>query len=285
MLAGATAPAVLLLALYIKNLLVFGVFGATTYGPVNLTQVTVRRMPSADRAAWGAKASCRRTRRSTCLQARRRTCRWSIDRRIRPPSWLDQRERPSIDQPNFNHWFYLDVNPQRARDAMTYLRARPAEYAQSVLFNLAAFFSPSTEWHPWDGTPRSPHAQHRQVLGRYEAAWNAIVHRLPFAPVGLYALLPLPLAWAVAHARRLGRAASPAARARGALVAYCLVQIGYVVAASVFLTYLEMARYRFPIEAMLWFIVALAIRRLLRWKTSPADPAETSPSPAPAARG
>jgi len=285
-LAGATAPAVLLLALYFKNLLVFGVFGATSYGPVNLTQVTVRRMPPADRAAW--------------VREGRLSPYAAIDVFSGPeaylplfnspqnPAWppmLNQLERPSIHQPNFNHWFYLDVNPQRARDATTYLRTRPAEYAQSVLFNLAAFFSPSTQWHPWDGTPRSPHAQHRQVLGRYEAVWNAIVHRLPFAPVGLYALLPLPLAWAVGHVRRLGRAASPAARARGALVACCLVQIGYVVAASVLLTYLEMARYRFMVEAMLWLIVALAVRRRLRWKTSPADPVETSPSHAPAARG
>ena len=264
-LTAAIAPAAVLLALYVKNLLVFGVFGATSYGPVNLTQVTVRRMPPAERAVW--------------VRDGRLSPYAAIDVFSGPeaylplfdssedPTWppmLNRLERPSIARPNFNHWFYLRVNPQRRRDAMVYLRARPAEYAQSVLFNVAAFFSPSTKWHPWDSTPRSPHAQHRQVLGRYEAVYDAIVHRLPFAPVGLYVLLPLPLAWAVRRAYRLGRAANPVSRARGALVAYCLVQIGYVFAASVLLSYLEMARYRFMIEAMLWLIVALYVRRLLR---------------------
>jgi hypothetical protein len=285
-LAGAAAPAMLLLALYVKNLLVFGVFGATSYAPVNLTQVTVRRMPPSERTAWvreGRLSPYAAIDVFSGPEAYLPLFQSSEDPHWPPP--LNQLERPSIHRPNFNHWFYLRVNPQRARDAMAYLSARPAEYAQSVLFNLAAFFSPSTKWHPWDGTPRSPHTQHREVLGRYESAWNAIVHRVPFAPVGLYALLPLPLAWVVRHARRLARAGSPAARARGALCAYCLVQIGYVVAVSIFLTYLEMARYRFMIEAMLWLIVALAARRLLRGRTSPADPAETSPSAAPAARG
>src|SRR5262249_51059609 len=153
-------------------------------GPVNLTQVTVRRMPAGERAAW--------------VQAGQLSPYAAIDVFAGPeaylplfrtpvdPAWppmLNQLERPSIARPNFNHWFYLRVNPQRQKDALACLRARPGQYVHSVALNLVGFFSPSTEWHAWDRTPRSPHVQHRQVLGGYEAAWNAAVHRFPFAPV------------------------------------------------------------------------------------------------------
>ena len=263
-LGAAAAPAAALLALYLKNLAVFGVFGATSYGPVNLTQVTVRRLPAGERAAW--------------VQAGKLSPYAAVDVFAGPeaylsilgnpvsPAWppmLNRLDRPSIARPNFNHWFYLTVNPQRQRDALVCLRARPADYARSVLLNLKGFFSPSTRWHPWDWTERSPHHQHRQVLGGYEGAYNAVVHRFPFSPVGLYALLlPLPLAWAMRHARSLGRAAVARARAQGALLAYCLLQVGYVIGASIFLTFGETARYRFMIEPMLWLIVALGVRRL-----------------------
>ena len=43
-------------------------------------------------------------------------------------------------------------------------------------------FTPSTEWHPLDKTDASPHHQHRQVLGRYEAIYNRVVHGFPVAP-------------------------------------------------------------------------------------------------------
>jgi hypothetical protein len=179
---------------------------------------------------------------------------------------LNRLDRPSIGRPNFNHWFYLPVNLRRRQDAQACLRARPAEYARSVALNLVGFFSPSTRWHPWDQTPRSPHAQHRQVLGGYEAAYDTVVHRFPCAPVGLYALvMPFALAWAVRRARALRRAAGADARARGALLIYCLLQIGYVIAASIFLSYGEMARYRYLVEGMLWLILALGVRRLVRF--------------------
>src|SRR5882724_4990158 len=186
-LAATTGPAVLLLALYLKNLAVFGVFGATTYGPVNLTQVTVRRTPAAQREAWVREGKLSAYAAIDVFSGPEAylPLLGSPDNREWPPM-LNHLDRPSIGRPNFNHWFYLQINPQRRRDALRCLAARPGAYAGSVLVNLEGFFSPSTQWHPWDGTERSPHAQHRQVLGRYESAYNTAVHRLPIAPVGFY---------------------------------------------------------------------------------------------------
>jgi hypothetical protein len=262
-LTAAAGPGALLLALYLKNLAVFGVFGATSYGPVNLTQVTVRRLPAAQRADW--------------ISDGRLSPYAAIDVFSGPeayrsllgapdnPEWpalLDRLDRPSVGKPNFNHWYFLKVNPQRRRDGLRYLTALPGAYARSVLVNLVAFFSPSTRWHPWDRTERSPHLQHRQTLGAYEAAYDAAVHRFPVAPVGLYLFLPVPLWWAVRRARDLSRAVTIDQHARGALLWFCLFQIAYVTAASVLLTYGENARYRYMIEAMIWLVTAQAIAHL-----------------------
>jgi len=51
-LSAAALPAAWLVALYAKNLVVFGVLGASTSGPANLTEMTVRRLPAEVRDAW-----------------------------------------------------------------------------------------------------------------------------------------------------------------------------------------------------------------------------------------
>jgi hypothetical protein len=121
---------------------------------------------------------------------------------------------------------------------------------------LVALFSPSTNWHPRDGTDTSPHAPHRARLGVWEAWHNRLVHGFPVSPVGLYVLLPVPLVWALRRAYHLARAEDPSDRARGALVGLSVVQIVYVIAASTMLTALEWPRYRYQIEWMIWVVTA-----------------------------
>src|SRR5262245_20855995 len=50
--AAAAVPAAVLLALYLKKSVVFGVFGAGTSGAANLTAATVGRTPAEERDAW-----------------------------------------------------------------------------------------------------------------------------------------------------------------------------------------------------------------------------------------
>ena len=70
----------------------------------------------------------------------------------------------------------LEVNRRRRADALYYLQARPLDYAATVLEGVKDMFTPSTEWHPLDKTDASPHRQHREVLGRYEAFANRVMH-------------------------------------------------------------------------------------------------------------
>ena len=177
------------------------------------------------------------------------------------PSSMTALDRPSVGAPNYNHWFFLEVDRRRRNDTTYYLRERPWDYAATVFGNLKAYFSPSTEWHPHDTEPTSPHRQHRQILGGYERAYNAAIHTFPFSPIGLYVLVPFVCAWAFARARVLIRAQTPEGIARGSLVYFCLFQIAFVTAASCLFTFGETARYRYDIEPLLWLLTAMACRR------------------------
>src|SRR5207344_1686073 len=104
---------------------------------------------------------------------------------------------------------------------------------------------------------------HRRVLGTYEAAYNTIVHRLVAPPIGIYLALPLVLAWAVWHAVSLIRSPDSSTRARGALMAFCVLQTVFVIAISSMATFLESSRYRFKVEPFIWVITAVAAARSL----------------------
>ena len=107
------------------------------------------------------------------------------------------------------------------------------------------------------------------MLGRYEAWFNRLVHGVPFAPVGLYIFLPVPLMWAGARAWSQVRDPDPGHRARGALLFLLLLQIAFVVLASTMLTALEAARYRFQIEWMIWVVVMVFAARIFRRERRP----------------
>jgi hypothetical protein len=168
---------------------------------------------------------------------------------------LDELERPTFHSSNFNHWVMLRVMPERRGDALAYLSARPFDYAGTAFRNLRALFGPATRWHPRTGKPGSPHYEHARVLGRYENAYNSLVH----FGWGMYVLLPLPCVWAARKVARGARSQQPARRARAIVLAFALLQIAYVTLTSALLTFGETARYRHQVEALIWLLAALAI--------------------------
>jgi hypothetical protein len=281
-LAAAAVPAAFLLALYLKNLAVFGVFGAGTSGPANLTTITVRRLPENVRDEWMHEAKLSPFAAISPYAGPRAYLPFfgASDNPKWPPS-MNALERPSTLAPNYNHWFFLEVNPKRRKDALHCLRHRPFEYAASVIENTKRMFQPSTQWHPGDRTPSSPHHQHREVLGGYESLYNTVVHGFPFAPVGLYALLPFAIVWAARRGHALARGEDRDQMALGWLFGMCLVQIGFVIAASVLFTFAETSRYRYEVEPLIWVIGAASIASLLRRLIRGTLPARCSRSESP----
>lgn len=261
-LRAAVIPIALVTALYGKNLLLFGEFAASTFGPASLTLVTVAHLPPDVRDLWMRDEKLSPFAATSVYAPPREYARFfATPAHEAFPAQVTRLDHATVDAANFNHWWLLEVHRARRADVMTYLRERPLAYVANAARGLRDLFGPSTAWHPRDRAPIAPHHQHREVLGRYEAWFNAFVHTWPVAPVGIYLFLPVPLVWAAARSWRLLRSADPAAHARGALLIFCLFQIVYVVAASSMLTSLESARYRFQIEWAIWVILAACIAR------------------------
>lgn len=264
---AAAGPASLVLALYTKNLLVFGVFDSQSQSGGNAILITTYHMPRELKARWIAEGKlspfagmgfAAPPRDFVPYLGNPKSQRW-------PQSQLSDLERRSSGEANFNHWFFLEANRQRRNDAIYYLEQRPLEYVATVFGkSLPQTFSPTTLWHPSRGTPDSPHHQHRAVLGAYEDAFNRVVHEAFLAPVGFYVLLPLFIARIARRGWRLLRSPAMDERATGALWYFCLLQVGYLVPVMALLTWGENARYRYIIEPFIWLIVTGTLVDLTR---------------------
>jgi hypothetical protein len=283
---AALAPALLLLALYLKNYAVFGVFGATSWGGANLVAVTTRNLPPNVRRSWVRKEKV-----SPFVEVSVFAGPAAYSSFFESPesgTWpalpiLDALDRPSLGSDNFNHWWFLDINKQRREDSVYYLKNRPLDYLNTVLrLSLVELFSPTTQWHPDDKGVTTPHLDHRRVLGGYEQLYNGIVHGLP-SPGGLYIWLPFFCVWAVLLARRRLKSSEPEARAQALLLCFCLLHMAYVLAVSCLFTAGECARYRYLIEPFIWLIVARALVSLVAWARGRV--AKLGPFPATGAAG
>jgi hypothetical protein len=267
-MAAAVAPAVLLLSLYVKNLIVFDTFSAFTYGPSSYTHVTVSALSPDERAAWVREHRLSRFAALSPYAGPREYLRvFSGPQPSGWPSQMTQLERPSVHAPNFNHWVILEANRERNGDAFYYLRTQPLDYATRALQGLRDFFTASTEWHPYTGSERSPHHEHRKVLGEYESLVNRLVHGFPVAPVGLYALLPLVIALTTRRAWQFIQSGDSVLMNRGAMLFLCLLNVAYVVVISSMATFLESSRYRFQVESLIWLMTAFCIADLIRSRT------------------
>jgi hypothetical protein len=263
-LVGAVPGLLLVLLVYGKNEWLFGEFAASTFGPASLHLVTVDRMPRSERDRWIADGRLSPFASISPYAPPRDYARF-FGRSDRPgwPPQVTRLERDRVAAPNFNHWFLLEAHRARRQDVENYLHAHPLRYLANVWSGLVAVLGPSTEWHPRTGTPASPHAGHRRVLGTYEAAYNRALHGFFAPPAGLYVLLPFVLAWSVWRAMVHLRSGEQAARARGVLIGYCTFQIVFVITISSMVTFLESSRYRFQVEPFIWVLVALLAVSLL----------------------
>jgi len=258
---AALAPLVLLLALYVKNAAVFGVFGASSAAVANLNLVTIRKLPADQCQRWVAE---RKVSPYACINVFSGPARYlSFFPSSTDPRWPEQvnrLDRPTVHAANFNHWFYLKLREPRRDDSLYYLRHEPLTYLATVLDGLPALFGPSTTWHPGDRDHGAPHEKHRQVLGGYEAAYNHLLHDFPWSPVGLYVFLPIPLVYAFRKARAFGKlSGGPDRRATQGVVYLCLFQIAFIVATSSAFSAIESARYRYAAEPMIWLVVAFSV--------------------------
>lgn len=261
---ASLGPFLLLGALYVKNWAIFGVFASSSWLGGNLSQVTVARMPKAEREAWQREGKLSPYAGISVFAGPERYARFFPEQRLEGmPDSVNRLDRPSVGAPNYNHWWLYEVNRARGEDALTYVRERPFAYLETVASGVSALFSPSTTWHPVKGD-ENPHAEHRRVLGGYERLYNGLVHEGFLAPVGFYAFLPLVLGlswWKALGWRRSGKGR---VAARASTLCFASFQVLYVAAVSSLVTYGEASRFRYQVEALIWLLAITAVVALGR---------------------
>jgi hypothetical protein len=274
-LTGAVGPGAVLIGLYIKNWVVFGVFGLTSWGGANLVAVTTRQLPRPERIEW--------------IRSGKVSPLVNISAFAPPAAYLGL--VPSIEYPwpgtntlfksggrvpNYNHGLFLGVNRQRGRDSRRYVRERPWDYLRTVLCTgVVQYFGPTTRWHPLNDHPDAAHYRHQQALPTYEAAVNAVLHQPVAAlrPFGLYTALPAALVWALVCALRgLRQQTQPIDASlthQSKLLLFLTLQIGFSVAVSCLFAGGENARYRYGVEAFIWLLAAWCGHQVInsvRWR-------------------
>jgi hypothetical protein len=146
LLLGAAGPAALILSILIKNLLLFGFFGLSSWGPVILSENIVDRLAPAEKQA---------------LLAEGKLSHFSRIRNFATPAQyvplmgpLPKTGEPSLDNlvkvsgdPNYHNLIFLKIGPTRMQDAMVALRAYPIRYLKTIEEGLYYFHRPASEFN------------------------------------------------------------------------------------------------------------------------------------------
>ena len=173
--ATAALPAAAIGAVLLKNLLVFGFAGFSSWAPLNLDHTTVDRLPAALRAQ---------------LIAEGKLSRFAVvDGFSPPPVYLAMLPpaaptgEPSLDnlrkstgEDNWNHIVYTRLGDARSKDALVALAANPRDFALVLVTSLYHFHRPSSEFK---GLERN-----LAVIAPWERLANAVVGQQPAAWFG-----------------------------------------------------------------------------------------------------
>src|SRR5262249_53950496 len=158
---GAAAPAVLLLSIYLKNWMVFGFFGTTSWAGADLVAVTTNQLPPNERDMLVRTGKLSPYANISVFAGPEAYLSYISDHdrpAFAPFPGTDDLKRPTVDAENFNHWMFLAINGRRAEDSRYYIRTHFSDYAGTVLYqSLPQFFAPTTHWYAQDTEESSPH--------------------------------------------------------------------------------------------------------------------------------
>jgi len=258
LLGTALVPLLLVMALYLKNLALFGFFGTSSWFGFNVAIVTTERLPKEERRDWIERGLIHPVSGVSLYAGPRAYRRWvDIEHKTGIPV-LDRPMRAN-GQPNYNHNSYIEISQLRMQGNRAYLARRKADYWRTVGRGYVDYFRPTSRWHPKD--PKgSPHLENRRILEPWENAYNRGIHGFPVAPFGLY------LGLIGAFLTRVGITVANLWRTRlvvtppDALVLFMAMNCVYVPLLSCLVTIGELERYRFMVEGFMWILAASAVR-------------------------
>ncbi len=145
-LITAVIPAILLGGLYLKNMLVFGQFTASTWLGMNLAGTTLAALPpavGADMVAKGQLSQLSLIGRFSDLEKYPER-----NREVRGFERIPclREEWKSTGAPNYNHLAYIGISRQYLRDSLALVRIRPVTLVSGLANSWLAYFESATHY-------------------------------------------------------------------------------------------------------------------------------------------
>jgi hypothetical protein len=262
---------IVVLALYLKNFILFGHFVSSTWLGMNMATITTHHLAPQERASFIAQG------------------------KISPIPDLDaivplSAYRPYITMPaktsipvldeelkstgaiNYNHPGFLEVGKLYKKDGLSLLHNYPVVYLRSVAIAWFAYFLPPTDFAFFDlNGPRIRgierffdivfFGQFRQTTDRRELRQikspAVVLYTGVFLLIGLPALFIFGVVFVYRGVRR-GTLDAP----RALVIGFMLFIIAYCSAVANFLSSVENNRYRFPVDGFFVILAALALTQL-----------------------
>jgi hypothetical protein len=272
-LIGCLAPLILVLALYAKNWVVFGMFSSSSWLGINMASCTTHQLTPQEKESLVKSGEVS----SIAL--------------IEPPSAVADYAPyvgavphtgiPVLDEAvkstgggNFNNLTYLRVDPLYRRAAMQVLRHRPVAYLRSVLIAWFCYFLPPTDYFQFgpnrEAIPGLERLYNRVLYGQFREtsrkglrALLAEGHALSlplYTGTFLMVLLPLILVGTLVCLIRDCRKRT-ATLAQTGLTAFLWFNTVWIMGVSNFLASFENNRYRFPTDPLYVALLAMLIQR------------------------
>jgi hypothetical protein len=259
------------LAVYLKNLILFGHFVSSTWLGMNMATITTHHLTPQERQCFvlrGKISPIPDIDAVIPLSAYRPYITMPAKTHI---PVLDE-ELKSTGAINFNHLGFLEVQKLYMRDGKFILRHYPIAYLRSVAIAWFAYFLPTTDFAFFDINGPRIHGierffdvvffgQFRQIADRKELRQIKSPAIVLFTGIFLLIGLPVLFTFGVVFLYR-GVRRRTLDTPRALLLGYMLFNIAYCTAVANFLSSVENNRYRFPLDGFFVILTALALSRL-----------------------
>ncbi len=269
-LAGALLPVLLLVTIYVKNAVVFGQFGTSTWMGMNVALRRVEALPMPERERLVRDAAISPVSLVTPFDPLERfPRRFSAvpERFAHVPALANARKADG--NPNLNHAGYIEISKQYAADTKFVLSHYPKILVVSLFRGWWEYFRSSSDY--WF---LAPNLEASTLMRVYNRAFDVLVYGA-LAPklVGVLLVIAIP-ALVVATLRALYRGASgvePLSPEQRVLLGFCAVTIAFVAVTANTLNALENMRIRFMTDPLVVILAAFwteqwVLPRIRAWR-------------------
>jgi hypothetical protein len=276
-MTAAIPPLAAVLALFVKNLIVFGAFLSSSWLGFALATCTTHQLTPGERAALIQEGKL------------------SEIADVEAPSYVSQYRRffpdlkptgiPVLDEEfklvggslNTNNIIYMKADPLYRQAARQVLRAYPVAYARSVMIAWFCYFLPPTDFFQFDearvdireidraynlaffGQLRETTRKGLRALRAEGATFSLVL----YTGVFLMVALPFLLVWSAIHLTKQWRSGA-VPKERIALLAFVLLNIVFLMLTTNFLSSFENNRYRFPSDPLYAALLGVFLERAVQ---------------------